>query len=128
MTTPPLLAEGVRLFNQRRYFEAHEVLEQAWLAEPGGIRSLYQGVLQVGVGLHHAARGNRDGGLRLIDRGTRRLREFAPEALGLDVAGLLEEAARARAAIAAGQLEPDPAPRARLLAGPAPLGPDPPDR
>jgi len=121
--TPPLLAEGVRLFNQGRYFEAHEVLEQAWLAEPGPIRAVYQGLLQVGVGLHHAARGNRDGALRLIDRGCERLGPFLPAALGLDVAGLLEEAARARALIAAGRLDAAPAPRARLLADPGAPGP-----
>ena len=118
--TPALLAEGVRLFNQGRYFEAHEVLEEAWLAEPGPIRALYQGLLQVGVGLHHAAGGNRDGALRLIDRGSERLREFAPSALGLDVAGLLDEATRARALIVAGRLEGAPPPRARLIAAEGP--------
>ena len=48
---PPLLVEGVRLFNAGRWFEAHEVLEDAWRAEPEDVRRLYQGLLQVGVGL-----------------------------------------------------------------------------
>jgi len=95
-TPPPLLVEGVRLFNRGRWFEAHEVLEQAWLSERGEVRRLYQGLLQVGVGLHHARRGNRRGALSLLDRGIARLTPFAPQRLGLDVARLLEQARAAR--------------------------------
>jgi uncharacterized protein len=97
---PPLLVEGVRLFNEGRYFEAHEVLEDAWRAESGEVRGLYQGLLQVGVGLLHARRGNRRGALRLLDRGMARLRPFAPRAMGLDVASLLRDAASARDMVA----------------------------
>lgn len=115
---PPLLVEGVRLFNQGRWFEAHEVLEDAWRAEPTELRLLYQGLLQVGVGLHHAARGNLRGALNLLDRGMERLQQFRPQCLGLDVEGLLRDAAEARRALAApGGLErftPSGAPRAIL--------------
>ena len=45
------LTEAVELFNEGRYFEAHEVLERLWLAADGLDRELYQGVLQVAVGL-----------------------------------------------------------------------------
>jgi len=120
-TPPPLLVEGVRLFNEGHYFEAHEVLEDAWRAEPGELRGLYQGLLQVGVGLFHARRGNRRGALRLLDRGIARLRPFAPRSLGLDVASLLREASAAREKVARpGGLEEfdwAAAPRAHLDAG-----------
>jgi predicted metal-dependent hydrolase len=97
---PTLLREGVRLFNGGEYFAAHEVLEQAWLAEQGPVRDLYKGLLQVGVGLHHARRGNRRGALRLLDRGIAALEPFAPAHLGLDVAALVADASRTRAALA----------------------------
>jgi uncharacterized protein len=93
---PPLLEAGIELFNAGRYFEAHEVLEQAWLAEHGPVRLLYQGVLQVGVGLHHARRGNRRGALALLDRGMARLDRFRPACLGLDVERLLDDMQSAR--------------------------------
>ena len=96
-----LLAEGIRLFNEARWFEAHEVLEQAWLAEPTPLRRLYQGILQVGVGLHHARRGNRNGALALLDRGMSLLAPFEPRCLGIDVERLVREATRARRALAA---------------------------
>ena len=118
MTPPPLLVEGVRLFNAGRWFEAHEVLEDAWRAEPSELRRLYQGLLQVGVGLHHASRGNLRGALSLLDRGIARLEPFRPRCLGLDVEALLRDAAAARRALAApGGLQrfrPSEAPRAVL--------------
>jgi Domain of unknown function (DUF309) len=112
----------VRLFNEGRWFEAHEVLEDAWRAEPTEVRRLYQGLLQVGVGLHHASRGNLRGALSLLDRGIARLEPFRPRCLGLDVERLLRDAGDARRALAApGGLEgfrPSEAPRAAL----APVG------
>jgi hypothetical protein len=98
---PPELLDGIRLFNQARWFEAHEVLEQAWLAEPTPLRLLYQGILQVGVGLHHARNGNLPGALSLLDRGMSLLARFEPERLGVDVARLVGDAAAARRALAA---------------------------
>ncbi|HVS44007.1 MAG TPA: DUF309 domain-containing protein [Candidatus Dormibacteraeota bacterium] len=96
---PPLLVEGVRLFNAGRWFEAHEVLEDAWRAEPGEVRRLYQGLLQVGVGLHHASRGNLRGALNLLDRGMAHLERFRPRCLGLEVDALLRDAAAVRRAL-----------------------------
>jgi predicted metal-dependent hydrolase len=124
---PPLLVEGVRLFNAGRWFEAHEVLEDAWRAEPADVRRLYQGLLQVGVGLHHASRGNLRGALNLLDRGMAHLERFRPRRLGLDVDALLRDAAAARQALAEpGGLErfrPAEAPRA-ILRGTDPDGTD----
>jgi predicted metal-dependent hydrolase len=114
-----MLREGVRLFNDGEYFAAHEVLEQAWLAEEGPDRDLYKGLLQVGVGLHHARRGNRRGALRLLDRGIAALAPFAPAHLGLDVAALVADASRTRAALAHPRglemFDWAEAPRARLV-------------
>ena len=96
----PLLAEGVRLFNRGRWFEAHEVLERAWLDEPTGLRRVYQGILQVGVGLHHGRRGNLPGALALLDRGMALLAPFEPRRLGVDLERLVRSAAATRRALA----------------------------
>jgi hypothetical protein len=85
----PELLVGVRQFNAGEYFACHETLEELWLAEPGGLRRLYQGILQVGVGLYHLQLGNEQGALILLARGTGLLRPFAPCCLGLDVAALV---------------------------------------
>ena len=84
------------MFNAGEFFEQHEVLEDMWRAEPGPIREVYQGILQVGVGFHHLGRGNYHGTVTLLERGLNRLRTVPPDALGLDVGGLIVEAGAAR--------------------------------
>jgi predicted metal-dependent hydrolase len=88
------------MFNAGEYFEQHEVLEELWRAEPGPIRQLYQGILQVGVGCYHLQRGNYHGALTLLDRGLARLATVAPDAAGIDVAGLMSQARRLRQRLA----------------------------
>lgn len=87
---PDLALQGIEEFNRGEFFEAHEYLEDAWRAESGRIRYLYQGILQVGVGFYHQQNGNWKGATGLLRSGIERLREFDPEACGIDVASLLQ--------------------------------------
>lgn len=89
---PDALIEGIRQFNCGEFFECHETLEALWKAEPGPIRELYQGILQVGVGLYHAERGNYPGATLTLGRGLDRLRHFQPECHGVDVDELVRQA------------------------------------
>lgn len=88
----PTLLQGIRQFNRRQFFEQHETLELLWRAEPGPLRDLYKGILQVGVGFYHLQRGNYIGAAHLLERGLARLPPFAPACLGIDVARLIAEA------------------------------------
>lgn len=97
----PELLLAVAQFNAREYFECHETLEALWNAEPDVIRTLYKGVLQVGVGCYHLLRGNYRGATLKLQSGAEYLEPFAPGCLGLDVAGLIADARRLRAAIVA---------------------------
>ena len=87
------LLAAVRQFNAGEYFLCHETLEVLWLDEPGPIRAVYQGVLQIGIGLRHWQRGNHRGARLLLARGGELLHPFLPEAMGLDLAGLSAAAA-----------------------------------
>ena len=93
---PAGLARGVAEFNAGLYFEAHETLEALWLAEPGDRRLLYQGLLQVGVGLHHLRRGNHRGAVNVLGYGLDKLARLPDRCLGVDVAGLLAAATGCR--------------------------------
>jgi uncharacterized protein len=98
---------AIEQFNRGDYFEQHETLERMWRAEPGPVRGLYQGILQVGVGLYHLERGNYDGALHLLERGIARLAAYAPASNGIDVAQLVADARlwhSTVAALAAGQV------------------------
>jgi len=86
------LIAGVRQFNDGQYFECHETLEALWKRESRPLREMYQGVLQIGVALHHLERGNQRGALRLLERGLNHLRWFSPACQGVDVNRLIAEA------------------------------------
>lgn len=88
------LAQGIAEFNAGHYFAAHETLEALWIVEPGDQRLLYQGILQVGVGLYHLQRGNYRGAVNVLGYGLDKLERLPPCCLGIDVASLI---ARARA-------------------------------
>jgi predicted metal-dependent hydrolase len=94
------LLHGIDQFNHGEYFECHETLEELWLEERMPLRGLYQGILQVGVALHHLRAGNYRGARGLLGKGMGHLTPFAPRALGVDVAGLLAAAQRCDAALA----------------------------
>ena len=93
---PDKVLEGIRLFNARAFFEQHEALEEAWLAEPGPVRDLYRGVLQIGVGFYHLERRNFRGARNLLTYGMDRLAPFEPACRGVDVRGLRAAALRCR--------------------------------
>ncbi len=87
----PAARMGITSFNRQEFFEAHEELETAWRAEPGALRELYRGILQVGVGYYHIQRGNYSGARKLLQRARRRLLSFPEICCGIDVAGLISD-------------------------------------
>jgi predicted metal-dependent hydrolase len=88
---PDGVLEGIRLFNAREFYEAHETLEHEWHAERRPIRRLYQGILQIGVGFHHARGGNHKGAVLLLTDGIEKVSGFLPGCQGVDTARLARE-------------------------------------
>ena len=50
-TAPVLLRRGIAQFTRGEFVEQHETLEDLWREEPRPIRTLYQGILQIGGAL-----------------------------------------------------------------------------
>lgn len=50
--------EGIELFNDSEWFEAHETWEDIWREASGVRKSFYQGLIQSAVTLEHVRRGN----------------------------------------------------------------------
>ena len=92
---------GIAEFNAGAYFECHETLEAIWMREPGSIRRLYQGILQIGVGFYHLRNGNYRGTLNLLASGAAYLQPFAPTCLGVELTPLLAAAAAVRTRVQA---------------------------
>jgi sugar phosphate isomerase/epimerase/predicted metal-dependent hydrolase len=91
-TEPPAgVRKGIELFNARHFYEQHEEIEHEWHAERGPLRRLYQGLLQVGVGFHHALHGNYRGAILLLTQGIEKVEGFTPRALGIDTGRFVDE-------------------------------------
>lgn len=84
--------QGVALFNAGEFYRQHDVFEKHWMEDPRPIRDLYQGVLQIGVALHHVETGNYRGAIKMLRRGLPRLRSLPPVCQTLDVATLRHQA------------------------------------
>lgn len=98
---PAELLLGIEQFNKREYFECHETLESLWNREPGTIRVLEKGILQVGVGCYHLLRGNYRGALLKLASGADYLEPFAPRCRRVEVALLIADARRLHAEVMA---------------------------
>lgn len=90
-------------FRVGRFFEAHDVLEEQWR---GDRQEFYKGLIQLAVGLHHAANGNAKGAEALLNRARGRLQRYQPVHLGLDVAAVVAGIDAARTAVEAGHDRP----------------------
>lgn len=97
---PGELVRGIGEFNEGRWYECHDTLEELWAVEQGEAKDLYQGILQVAVALHHWREGNHRGALFLLGSAARLLRRVGPVCQGVDAAALLRDAERLREALA----------------------------
>ena len=87
----PRARQGLSLFNQGKYFEAHEELEAAWKEEKGGIRRLYQGILEAGVTYLHITRRNYAGAVKVYGRSMKWLKDWPEFCRGVDVGQLRKD-------------------------------------
>jgi predicted metal-dependent hydrolase len=94
---PPKALKGIEEFNQGLFFECHETLEDAWNAEAGLVRMLYQGILQLAVGYLHITRKNWRGAVKVLERGIPKVAHFHPVCQGIDVAEAVAQAQAVRA-------------------------------
>ncbi len=95
----PGLLKGIEQFNRREYFECHETLEAIWNAEPEPVRTLYKGILQIGVGCYHLLRHNYRGATLKLQTGADYLEPFAPRCMGVEVGQLIADARQLRAVV-----------------------------
>ena len=98
------LERGLDLIRAGEYFEAHEELEDEWRDAPAAERDFLQGLVHVAVAWHHAARGNRPGCERQLEKAARRLGAYRPTHRGVDVESVLSGVEQAQAIVASGSL------------------------
>jgi uncharacterized protein len=96
-TLDEALRTGVRLWDEQRFFEAHECLEDVWHHAPEADVEFWKGVIQVAVGCVHVQRGNPGGAITMWERAAARLDPYPDPHHGIRTA-VLAAAARAGAA------------------------------
>jgi hypothetical protein len=96
------LQNGIRLFNNRLFFECHEVLEEEWRLERGPRRLFLQSLIHLAVGLYHAQRDNPMGASRQLRKGLRKLAGYLPSYEAVDTARLSRDALAALECVEAG--------------------------
>ncbi len=94
---PELARKAIAQFNAGEFFEQHEAFETLWRAEPGPIRQLYQGILQVGVAYLQIQRGNYDGARKIFQRAWQYLAVLPDACRSIDIAQLRADALAAQA-------------------------------
>jgi len=85
-----LYYDGITLFNEHEFFEAHEVWEDAWHMAYGLKHSFYQGMIQCAVALEHYRRSNPRGVLSLYRSYQTKFRDVPDVFMGLEVTRFLE--------------------------------------
>jgi hypothetical protein len=83
------LAEGLRCYQDREFFRAHEHWESEWLRVAEPEKTFLQALIQIAAAFHHFERKNRVGSASLLRASLRKL-ELYPAAFG----GLNVEAIR----------------------------------
>ena len=91
---PDRYKKGVWLFNNRHFFECHEILEAQWMESIGTEKTFYQMIIHAAVAFVHWENGNRKGVLSLHH--TFKMKAAAIPAgtyMGLDIAQLTQDMA-----------------------------------
>ena len=84
------LARGFDLFNDGRYWDAHEVWEAEWMPDrKGPDAAFYKGLIQVAAGCLHYGRHNRRGAINKWRSGADYLRPYLPAHKGVQLAQLV---------------------------------------
>ena len=87
MDYDPRYLAGILFFNDRDFFEAHEVWEDVWTESTGPQRRFYQGLIQAAVALHHFRNGNVRGATKLYRTGRAYMEPLDRPFFGFDKAG-----------------------------------------
>ncbi len=80
--------QGLELLNAGEFYEAHEVLEHAWLAEATAGGQVYRVLLQLAVAYHHLREDNRRGAAKMLLRIRPWLDPLPDRCRGVDLAAV----------------------------------------
>jgi len=79
-------------FNNKNFFECHEILEDIWFDVRDDSRDFYQGLLHIAVGLYHLTKKrNTKGTILQFDKAVSKLASYKNSYNGVDLEKLLKQ-------------------------------------
>ena len=69
--------DALDLFNNQKWYEAHDAFEDIWNTLYGDEREIIQGILQVSVSQFHLSKGNLNGATILLGEGLGRIKSLS---------------------------------------------------
>ncbi len=79
------LFDALNLFNNQKWYEAHDAFEDIWNTLDGDERQIIQGILQVSVSQFHLSKGNLNGATILLGEGLGRIKNRTNIDFGIDL-------------------------------------------
>jgi predicted metal-dependent hydrolase len=89
---PPIAEKGLRAFNNREFFDAHELLEDAWNDDSSTGRDFYRALIQVSVAYLQIERSNYRGAYKMLLRSRQWFRLIPDVCHGVDMRALRDDA------------------------------------
>ncbi len=89
-----IFREGIELFNDGEWFEAHESWEDIWHMASGPRKLFYQGLIQCAVTIEHMRRGNPRGVVTVFDSAMTKFQGLPNPYMGIDWVRLTEDIRR----------------------------------
>tara|TARA_B100001250_G_C19703756_1_gene745990 strand:- start:637 stop:1002 length:366 start_codon:yes stop_codon:yes gene_type:complete len=80
-----LFLEGLILFNNKQFYEAHEYWEELWLEHHLEDKKFIQGLIQLTVAYYHLSTGNSKGALSLLNKSLDKIQLFVPRNRGMNI-------------------------------------------
>jgi uncharacterized protein len=81
--------EGIRLFNEGKYFECHDLFEEIWMHEEGSDVEFFRSLIHLAVGCYHMKNGNFRGAKSQLMKGIKKLEPYEPEYLDISISHLI---------------------------------------
>ena len=85
-----LFIKGVKLFNDKKFYDAHEYWEELWLEYHLSDKKFVQGLIQMTVAYYHLSTGNKKGALSLFNKSLDKMKLFIPSNRGMDVKQIID--------------------------------------
>ena len=86
-----LFFEGLRAYEEKDFFEAHEVWEELWSEYYLVDRTLIQGLIQLAVSFVHLGNGNLNGAKSLLNKSAEKFSSFSGVHRGINIDNLKKQ-------------------------------------